>query len=81
MTELQPGDRIRVTEPGDDGLPRVRYGWVGGMIGSAGPVVVMLDGELSRDIVDLHDELRGHALDTASPARVPPGLYTAWLRR
>jgi hypothetical protein len=53
MTELQPGDRIRVTESGDDGLPRVRYGWVGGMIGSAGPVVVMLDGELSRDIVDL----------------------------
>lgn len=23
----------------------------------------------------------GHAPDTASPARVPPGLYTAWLRR
>ncbi|MGD9704455.1 MAG: hypothetical protein AB7Q42_12865 [Acidimicrobiia bacterium] len=53
MTAFQPGDRIRVTQLGDDGLPRVRYGWVGGMIGPTGPVVVMLDGELTRDIVDL----------------------------
>lgn len=50
---LAPGDRIRVELPGDDGFPVVRYGFVGGVTGREGPVVVMLDGELGGDVVDL----------------------------
>ncbi|MEN9506804.1 MAG: hypothetical protein RI958_2730 [Actinomycetota bacterium] len=50
---LDPGDRVRVELPGDDGFPVVRYGFVGGVTGRDGPVVVMLDGELGGDVVDL----------------------------
>ena len=51
---FQHGDRVRVETIGDDGLPLVRYGFVGGMVGDQGPVVVMLDGDLKSDtIVDL----------------------------
>lgn len=46
MTGLQPGDRVRVTEEGDDGLPTARYGWIGGLAEHAGRVNVLLDGEL-----------------------------------
>ena len=42
------GDRVRWATIGDDGLPLVRYGFVGGVAGERGPVMVMLDGELSR---------------------------------
>lgn len=52
---LQPGDRVRVRSTGDDGLPLVRYGSVGGVTGPNGPVVVMLDGELGGDVLDLTD--------------------------
>ena len=41
---FSPGDRIRYECTGDDGLPLVRYGFVGGVAASGGPVVVMLDG-------------------------------------
>ena len=47
------GDRIRYECIGDDGLPLVRYGFIGGVAGSAGPVVVMLDGELGGDVVNV----------------------------
>ena len=47
------GDRVRWETTGDDGLPLVRYGFVGGVAGEVGPVVVMLDGELGGDVVDL----------------------------
>lgn len=50
-----PGDRIRYECTGDDGFPLVRYGFVGGVAGSLGPVVVMLDGELGGDVVNLAD--------------------------
>ena len=50
---LSPGDRIRYECTGDDGLPLVRYGFVGGVAASGGPVVVMLDGELGGDVVNL----------------------------
>ena len=40
---FSPGDRIRYECTGDDGLPLVRYGFVGGVAGSDGPVVVLLD--------------------------------------
>ena len=47
------GDRVRWATTGDDGLPLVRYGFVGGSAGDAGPVMVMLDGELGGDVIDL----------------------------
>lgn len=53
MTELQPGDRVRVTQQGDDGLPTIRYGWVGGQLDAAGPAIVLLDGELKGEAIEL----------------------------
>ena len=52
MTLFHHGDRVRYATTGDDGFPVVRYGFVGGVTGEAGPVVVMLDGELGGDVVD-----------------------------
>jgi hypothetical protein len=52
---LSSGDRVRVTSVGDDGLPLVRYGFVGGIASPQGPVVVMLDGELGGDVFELCD--------------------------
>lgn len=50
------GDRVRWATTGDDGLPLVRYGFVGSVDDLGGPVVVMLDGELKGDTID-PDEL------------------------
>jgi hypothetical protein len=47
------GDRVRWATTDDDGLPVVRYGFVGGAAGERGPVVVMLDGELGGEVIDL----------------------------
>jgi hypothetical protein len=47
------GDRVRWATTGDDGLPLVRYGFVGGVASDSGPVVVMLDGEIGAEPVDL----------------------------
>ena len=52
MSGFSHGDRIRYSTTGDDGLPLVRYGFVGGVSDNGGPVVVMLDGELAGDVVD-----------------------------
>ena len=41
---FQPGDRVRWESVGDDGLPLVRYGFVGAGVAN-GQVHVMLDGE------------------------------------
>ena len=48
---LRPGDRVRVETLGDDGLPLVRYGFVGGLPGPDGTVSVMLDGELGAAVI------------------------------
>lgn len=56
MTEthrFRHGDRIRYATHDEDGFPLVRYGFVGGVTDDDGPVVVMLDGELGGDVVDL----------------------------
>jgi hypothetical protein len=50
---FRPGDRVRIETTADDGLPLVKYGFVGGAAGTEGPVVVMLDGELGGDVIDL----------------------------
>ena len=47
------GDRIRYAATDNDGFPLVRYGFVGGVSSDGGPVMVMLDGELGGDVVDL----------------------------
>ncbi len=47
------GDRVRWETTADDGLPMVRYGFVGGVASETGPVMVMLDGELGGDVIDL----------------------------
>lgn len=52
MTTFSHGDRIRYATTGDDGLPLVRYGFIGGVTGPEGPLVVMLDGELGGDVVE-----------------------------
>ena len=52
MTIFNHGDRVRWATVDDDGLPLVRYGFVGGVTGTNGPVVVMLDGELGGDVIN-----------------------------
>ena len=50
---FQAGDRVRWQSTGDDGLPLIRYGFVGYYDGN-GHVTVMLDGDLTGDtVVDL----------------------------
>jgi hypothetical protein len=51
---FEAGDRVRWVTTGDDGLPLVRYGFVGGPYEGNGHISVMLDGDLSGDTsVDL----------------------------
>ncbi len=87
MSRFRPGDRIRLATTGDDGFPLVRYGFIGGVAGSAGPVVVMLDGELGGDIVDLADvegvmvttvELRLAGTDLVDDPELRRGLVALW---
>jgi hypothetical protein len=46
---FQPGDRVRWETVGDDGLPLVRYGFVGALNGDHTHATVMLDGDLTGD--------------------------------
>ena len=87
MTTYQPGDRIRMTVQGDDGLPLVRYGFVGSVVSEQGPVVVMLDGELGGDMVELRHiqpvtvctvELCLHGDDLITDPRLRSGLVEMW---
>jgi hypothetical protein len=53
---FRPGDRVRVETIGDDGLPVVRYGFVGGLAAPVGlhsdqGVSVMLDGVLAAAVI------------------------------
>ena len=82
------GDRIRHECTGDDGLPLVRYGFIGGVAGSNGPVVVMLDGELGGDVVNLSEvqpvtvtsvELRLNGGDLLVEPELRRGLMSLWL--
>lgn len=47
---FQPGDRVRWQTTGDDGLPLVRYGFVGAGVHN-GEVHVMFDGEFKGNFV------------------------------
>lgn len=84
---LSPGDRIRYESTGDDGLPLVRYGFIGGIAGTGGPVVVMLDGELAGDVVNLSEvqpvtvttvELILHGTDLVDEPELRRGLTSLW---
>lgn len=87
MTGFRAGDRVRVETVGDDGLPLVRYGFVGGVAGRDGPVIVMLDGELGGDVMDPGDlqpvtvtsiELRLHGSDLFDDPHLRTGLLALW---
>jgi hypothetical protein len=81
------GDRVRWVTTGDDGLPLVRYGFVGGVAGNGGPVVVMLDGELGGDVIDLEQlqpvsitniELHFDGRDLIDDPQLRRGLVHLW---
>jgi len=85
---FQPGDRVRWETTGDDGLPLVRYGFVGGCNGFGNRVAVMFDGQLKGDtVVDLDQlapvtitnvELRLHGADLLDDPSLRQGLVSLW---
>jgi hypothetical protein len=85
---FSPGDRIRYESTGDDGLPLVRYGFVGGVAATGGPLIVMLDGELGGDVVNLAEvqpvtvttvELVLHGTDLIDEPELRRGLLSMWM--
>ena len=89
---FRPGDRVRVETTGDDGLPMVRYGFVGGLAapdGSASEhtVSVMLDGELAAAVIPrcrlrvvsvTNVELSLSGADLMSEPSLRRGLLALW---
>lgn len=85
---FQPGDRVRWETTGDDGLPLIRYGFVGGCNGFGTRVPVMLDGQLKGDtVVDLDQlapvtitniELCLHGADLLDDLSLRQGLVSLW---
>ena len=83
----RPGDRVRFETTGDDGWPLIRYGFVGGVSGNGGPVVVMLDGELTGDVVNRSElqpvsitsvELCLRGVDLIDDPDLRKGLVALW---
>ena len=81
------GDRIRYAGTDNDGFPLVRYGFVGGVSSDGGPVMVMLDGELGGDVVDLDTieqvsicnvTLKLEGSDLLDDPSLRPGLINLW---
>jgi hypothetical protein len=81
------GDRIRYECTGDDGLPLVRYGFVGDVNPNDEFVTVMLDGELGGVVVRLSDvqpvavttvELILHGTDLVDEPELRRGLVSLW---
>lgn len=85
---FQPGDRVRWDTIGDDGLPLVRYGFVGTANHGSDRIVVMLDGDLSGDtVVDRSQlapvsittiELRLDGADLLDDPSLRQGLVNLW---
>jgi len=83
----QPGDRVRWQTIGDDGLPLIRYGFVGAGVHN-GEVRVMLDGELkgnkvlpADDLAHVHVtniELRVAGSDLLADPALRQGLVHLW---
>ncbi len=87
MTIFRAGDRIRMEHTGDDGLPLVRYGFVGGGPSGSGPIVVMLDGDLNGSTVERHElrhvelttvELNLSGADLLDEPELRRGLVALW---
>ena len=90
MTDMhgyRHGDRIRYATTDGDGFPIVRYGFIGGVTDANGPVVVMLDGELGGDVVELDKiepvhicnvTLRLDGSDLIEDPSLRPGLVNLW---
>jgi hypothetical protein len=84
---LRPGDRVRVETLGDDGLPLVRYGFVGSFPEPNGQVSVMLDGELGAAVIPrcriepvsiTNVELRLRGTDLMTEPDLRRGLVALW---
>lgn len=84
----QAGDRVRWVSTGDDGLPLVRYGYIGSTGAGNGRVVMMLDGELKGNfLVHMDDialvsitniELRLTGCDLLEDPAMRQGLVHLW---
>jgi len=84
----QAGDRVRWVSTGDDGLPLVRYGYIGSTCAGNGRVVMMLDGELKGNfLVHMDDialvsitnvELRLTGCDLLDDPAMRQGLVHLW---
>ena len=82
------GDRVRWETVGEDGLPLVRYGFVGGDIEIGDAVAVMLDGELKAGAIDTAQlapvsvtnvVLHLTGADLLGEAQLRAGLVQLWL--
>lgn len=81
------GDRVRCSMTAKDGLPLVRYGFVRSMTHTSGPVVVMFDGELGGEVIELDQlepvsitsvELRLDGDDLLDDPDLRRGLTSLW---
>ena len=86
MTMFQHGDRIRLQTVGEDGLPLVRYGFIGGLHDDG--VAVLLDGELKggtlvdpslvEQVTVTTVELRLAGVDLLDDPSLRQGLVNLW---
>ena len=81
------GDRVRWEATADDGLPLVRYGFVRSVPNVPGPVVVMFDGDLGGEVIDIDQleavsitsvELRLEGDDLLDDPDLRRGLTSLW---
>jgi hypothetical protein len=81
------GDRVRWNTTGDDGWPLIRYGFVRSMADPEGPAIVMLDGELGAEVIDVDQlalvsvtaiELRLDGDDLLGDPDLRRGLMALW---
>ena len=85
---FQSGDRVRWSATGDDGLPLVQYGYIGGVDDEHRRAVVMLDGQIQGNtIVPFHElapvtittvELRLSGCDLLDDPSLRQGLVSLW---
>lgn len=85
---FETGDRVVQKLLDDDGLPRTRYGTVGGVLTPGGPIVVMFDDVLGGDILEADQvelvlittiELQLDGVDLAADPDLRQGLASMWL--
>lgn len=81
------GDRVRWNTTGEDGWPLIRYGFVHSVGAPEGPAIVMLDGELGGEVIDIEQladvsitavELRLAGADLLDDPELRRGLMALW---